>query len=86
MSINDKYSRKNHQAEVGAVGIGQTARDSFYRFKELYEQGGEEALMDLSRKKPILKNWVPEHVERAVVELAIENPALGQKRASWQLQ
>jgi hypothetical protein len=60
--------------------------DSFYRFKDLYEQGGEEALMDLSRKKPILKNRVPEHVERAVIELAIENPALGQKRASWELQ
>ncbi len=27
-------------------------------------------------KKPILKNRVPEHVERAVIELAIENLAL----------
>ena len=41
--------------------------------------------MDLSRKKPILKNRVPEHVEKAVVDIAIENPALGQKRASWEL-
>ena len=61
------------------------SRDSFYRFKALYEQGGEEALMALSRKKSILKNRVPEHVERAVIALAIENPALGQKRASWEL-
>ncbi|WP_299999980.1 hypothetical protein [uncultured Ruegeria sp.] len=36
-----------------------------------------EALMDLSRKKPILKNQVSEHVERAVIELAIEDLALG---------
>ena len=52
----------------------------------MYEQGGEEALMDLSRKNPILKNHVPKHVVRAVIERAIENPALGQKRASWELQ
>ena len=56
------------------------SRDSIYQFKELYEQGGEVALMDLSCKTPILKNRVPDHVEKAVIELAIENPVLGQKR------
>jgi transposase len=48
------------------------SRDSFYRLKELYDEGGEYALQEVSRRKPNHKNRVDSRIEEKVVEFAYQ--------------
>jgi hypothetical protein len=52
------------------------SRDSFYRFKELYDKGGDLALQEISRKKPVLKNRVPQEIRTRWVRSLLSSPPL----------
>lgn len=88
--IKTKLGLLNLAEQLGNVSqackIFGYSRDSFYRFKELYDQGGEEALREISRKKPVIKNRIPESVETEVRQIALDFPAYGQVRASNELK
>jgi transposase InsO family protein len=62
------------------------SRDTFYRVRKAYEEGGLEALKEKSRRKPNVRNRVSEDIEEAVVQMAFEEPAYGQKRVSDELR
>ena len=69
-----------------ACKVMGVSRDTFYRYQELVDSGGVEALVAKDRRVPNLKNRVDEATEDAVKAYAIEYPAHGQHRTSNELR
>lgn len=69
-----------------ACKIMGVSRETFYRYQELAENGGVDALINRSKRVPNLKNIVDEAIEQAVISYAIEYPAYGQHRTSNELR
>jgi transposase InsO family protein len=88
--IKYKTGLLNLAAELGNISkackIMGFSRDTFYRYQSARDAGGVEALFEVSRRKPNLKNRVEEATELAVTAFAIDFPAHGQVRASNELR
>ncbi len=61
------------------------SRDTFYRYRQAVDEGGVEALMEKTRRKPNIRNRTAPEIEDAVVAMATELPAYGQVRVSNEL-
>ena len=81
--LNLAAELKNVSKACKVMGV---SRDTFYRYQELVEQGGVDALLNRSRRVPNLKNRMDEATEIAAVEYAIDYPAHGQVRTSNELR
>ena len=88
--IKHKVGLLNLAEELGNVSkacqVMGLSRDTFYRYKSAVEEGGIEALFEVSRRKPNPKNRVDANTEQAVVDYATEYPAHGQARTSNELR
>lgn len=88
--IKHKAGLLNLAAELGNISkackMMGFSHDTFYRYQAARDAGGVEALFEVSRRKPNLKNRVEEAIEVAVTAVAIDFPAYGQTRASNELR
>ncbi|MDJ0657758.1 MAG: IS481 family transposase [Xanthomonadales bacterium] len=88
--IGNKLGLLNLAEELGNVSkacqMMGVSRDTFYRYQAAKDEGGIEALLDKSRRKPNPKNRVEPQIEQAVLDFALEFPAHGQVRVSNELR
>lgn len=88
--IKNKFGLLNLAEELGNVSkackVMGFSRETFYRYQRAVSEGGVEALIEKTRRKPNLENRVDEVIEKAVVEVAYEFPVYGQLRASNELR
>ena len=88
--IKHKTGLLNLAEELGNVSkacqVMGYSRDTFYRYKSAVEEGGVEALLERTRRKPNLANRVDEATEKAVMQSALDFPAFGQVRTSNELR
>jgi len=88
--IKHKVGLLNLAEELGNVSrackVMGLSRDTFYRYKTAVDDGGVDALIDKTRRKPNIKNRIDEVTEAAVLRHALDEPAHGQTRASNELR
>lgn len=88
--IKNKVGLLNLAEELNNVSkackIMGFSRETFYRYKDAVAEGGVEALLEKTRRKPNLKNRVESETENKVLDFALEYPAYGQTRASNELR
>ena len=88
--IKHKVGLLNLAEELGNVSrackVMGLSRDTFYRYKTAVDDGGVDALIDKTRRKPNIKNRTDEATEAAVLQHALDEPAHGQTRASNELR
>lgn len=73
-------------ATIGTVSAAcaymNVSRDTYYRVKKVYDDGGIEALAPKYRRVPNIKNRVADEVEELVLKLFRKNPDYGKKKIS----
>lgn len=88
--ISNKLGLLNLAEELGNVSkackVMGFSRDTFYRYRDLMNEGGIEALAEKTRRRPNRKNRTDDETEGKVLQFSDENPAMGHLRISNELR